>query len=435
MTYFAITAQYPIFAEADGTPLENGYVYIGQEGSNPITSPITVYWDDALLYPCAQPIRTLAGAPNRNGSPGQLYCSTSFSILVQDKNHNQIYYAKNGNKNFTDNSIKSRTNYIMNGQFEVNQRLASPDRWQQDVVGYTMTDTWTTLYYDQEILPDTPKYFISLRSIHAGSPAATDYARYVQVIEDFTMLAGDVVTLSFYARSPSTSNARFISTSFNSVSSFSPYTAYVEGIAPTLHALTSEFRLYTVTTTIPRIIGKAYEVVVDTSDTGIMVNFWLTAGSNFDSETNSLGFQGGTLDIANVRLNKGGSVDTSDKRLFAEELELCQRYYEKSYDLLVPPGNSKNNGSIVFRASAVDLDIPGPQFKTRKRTDSPTVAVYSPDIEDQVDKVYLLGTGQIAVDTYVWPNETGLALVELAVNTVDGGLYQYHYTVDDEFSL
>lgn len=95
MTYFPVQSPYPIFNEEDGTPLEDGFIYIGEANQNPITNPITISWDTAGLYPAAQPVRTIGGYPDRNGSPGIIYVNAGafedYSILVQDKQGNQIY--------------------------------------------------------------------------------------------------------------------------------------------------------------------------------------------------------------------------------------------------------------------------------------------------------------------------------------------------------
>ena len=81
-----IQQAYPTFTDIDGTPLENGYLYIGNVGLNPETSPQTVYWDSALTQPAAQPVRTSGGAPARNGSPAALYGPSSYSLTVRNKN-------------------------------------------------------------------------------------------------------------------------------------------------------------------------------------------------------------------------------------------------------------------------------------------------------------------------------------------------------------
>lgn len=96
MTYYQVISPYEVFEDTDGTPLENGYIYIGTANQNPITNPITVYWDNAFLYPAAQPIRTISGYPDRNGSPGKLFVNLGinpdYSIIINDKHQNMVFY-------------------------------------------------------------------------------------------------------------------------------------------------------------------------------------------------------------------------------------------------------------------------------------------------------------------------------------------------------
>ena len=81
----AVTNPFPLFYGSDGQPLNAGYIYVGTAGSNPETSPITVYWDAALTITAAQPIRTLNGYPSQSGSPGQpVISASSYSITVRD---------------------------------------------------------------------------------------------------------------------------------------------------------------------------------------------------------------------------------------------------------------------------------------------------------------------------------------------------------------
>lgn len=83
---------FALFSDNNGELLESGYVYIGEAGLNPVTNPINVFWDKDLLYPAAQPIRTINGLPSRNGSASALYTmSTEYSVLVEDKNQVFIY--------------------------------------------------------------------------------------------------------------------------------------------------------------------------------------------------------------------------------------------------------------------------------------------------------------------------------------------------------
>jgi len=76
------------------SPLNNGYVYIGTANLNPITNPISVYWDDALTQPAAQPLRTLNGFFSRSGTPARVYTSaTNFSMVVNDNKGELVYSA------------------------------------------------------------------------------------------------------------------------------------------------------------------------------------------------------------------------------------------------------------------------------------------------------------------------------------------------------
>ena len=95
MTFYSISKPYELFFDSNGEPLENGYIYIGEANQNPITNPVTVYWDVNGLYPAAQPVRTLAGYPGRNGSPSGIFIDSadnlSYSILIRDKNGELVY--------------------------------------------------------------------------------------------------------------------------------------------------------------------------------------------------------------------------------------------------------------------------------------------------------------------------------------------------------
>ena len=48
MSALSINPPYPVFPDIDGQPLEDGYIWIGTAGLNPISNPIVVYWDVAL---------------------------------------------------------------------------------------------------------------------------------------------------------------------------------------------------------------------------------------------------------------------------------------------------------------------------------------------------------------------------------------------------
>jgi hypothetical protein len=93
MPALSIQPTFPIFTDIDGQPLESGYIWIGTTNLNPITNPITAYWDAALTLAAVQPIRTIGGYPVNSGTPARLYVNSDYSIQVQNRNGSVVYSA------------------------------------------------------------------------------------------------------------------------------------------------------------------------------------------------------------------------------------------------------------------------------------------------------------------------------------------------------
>lgn len=93
MPAIAVNPPFPLFTDADGQPLDDAYIYIGTANQNPVSNPITVYWDSALTITATQPIRTSGGYPVYNGTPARFYTNSDYSILVRDKNGAFVYTA------------------------------------------------------------------------------------------------------------------------------------------------------------------------------------------------------------------------------------------------------------------------------------------------------------------------------------------------------
>jgi hypothetical protein len=89
-----VETSYPYFTDSNngGVALEAGYIYIGEENKDPESKPITTYWSkEPLANPTGQPIRTIAGHPSYNGTPGNIYIfESNYSMTVRDKNKNLI---------------------------------------------------------------------------------------------------------------------------------------------------------------------------------------------------------------------------------------------------------------------------------------------------------------------------------------------------------
>ena len=227
-------------------------------------------------------------------------------------------------------SLPNFRNKLINGTFDFWQRgtsqtssgYGSADRWNNNHSGSSKTASQQAFTVGQTEVPDNPKYY--LRTVVTSSTGAANNCSTQQRIEGVTTLAGQTVTLSFWAKADSNKD---IATEFTQDfgTGGSP-SSRVDGIGVTTHSLTTSWQKFTVTSAMPSISGKT--IGTDNNDY-IRVLFFFEAGSDFNSRTNSLGHQSGTFDIAQVQFEKGTVATPFEHRPISVELSLCQRYYNK----------------------------------------------------------------------------------------------------------
>lgn len=169
--------------------------------------------------------------------------------------------------------------------------------------------------------------------------------------------------------------------------------------------------------------GSTFQTTADTWQTG---NYFATA-----NQVNACDSTSNNFFITGVQIVKG-AVDTDFKRRsFAEELILCQRYYEKSYNLEDPTGSTLVGGresSIAHNASEMN-NYGFVTYKTRKRG-SATITIYNSttgtsgqvrDITAGTNKTAtssesnqrnyrITGTSLVAGNAYVWHWESSAEL-------------------------
>jgi hypothetical protein len=231
-------------------------------------------------------------------------------------------------------------------------------------------------------------------SSSAYSVISTDIFGLIQRIEGFNVAdlawgtaSAATVTLSFWVRSSLTGT--FGASLQNGASNRSYPFTYTISSANT-------FEQKTIT-----IVGDTTGTWVTDNTNAIQLTFSMGAGSNYNGTANAwsagsyfsvtgatsvVGTNGATFYITGVQLEKGSTATSFDYRPYGTELQLCQRYYESSYDIGTAAaaatttglrlwswainGNNGGNGSVVFQ-------VP-------KRT-APTVAIY--DGAGNVNKV------------------------------------------------
>ena len=174
---------------------------------------------------------------------------------------------------------------------------------------------------------------------------------------------------------------------------------------------------------------------IDFRSSGLLtstLNSWV--GGNYISSTgatNILATAGNYIEFTGVQLEKGTVATPFEFRPYATELQLCQRYYEKSYDQGVNPGTATAVG--VFSGVAGNPSgLQGPIFKVPKRADpiGAGVVYYSKagtvntltNWSNDLDGSAITGGGDYS--------QYGIRYLLASVTT--GSIYYYQWTVSTE---
>jgi len=94
---------------------------------------------------------------------------------------------------------------------------------------------------------------------------------------------------------------------------------------------------------------------------------------------------GKTIYIGDAQFEIGPKCTTIERRPYGLELALCQRYYEKSYDLATVPGTGTAAGCVLFTVPS-NSGRANVRFQTRKRA-APALTYYASS-DGEVSKFY-----------------------------------------------
>lgn len=187
-----------------------------------------------------------------------------------------------------------------------------------------------------------------------------------------------------------------------------------------------------------------------TNGHGIDINFTLMAGTTFQTtpniwqtgnffatsnQVNHAAVGGNTFRVTNVQLETGNIATPFEVRSFGEELALCQRYFEKTYNTDTAPGTITGTGSVQSHTDESVGNVihnNGWDFAVRKRA-TPTVIARS-HTSSTPNRVNGSADGNLAVDT-IGAGEsrvTSITLVNPAPSSGSSQVWVSHFTVDAE---
>jgi len=265
-------------------------------------------------------------------------------------------------------------NRVINGDMRIDQRNAG--------VAYAITsslygscDRWGSLagangvWTQQRVATGSTNFPFATR-VQRVAGSTSNAAGYIgQVIETTNCqdLAGQTITVSYYA----TAGANFSAASsiiyptidigtgtdqgWGSLNA-ATWTGYT-AISSATQAITTTRTRYSITVTVPagtNEIGVRFAAI----GTG-------TAGAN------------DWFQITGVQLEAGSTATEFERRPIGTELALCQRYYQKTYELLTAPGTVTTIGAINYIATGAFQDL-NDRLMVEMRGVPSTVQIFNP---------------------------------------------------------
>ena len=140
------------------------------------------------------------------------------------------------------------------------------------------------------------------------------------------------------------------------------------------------------------IVGDTSGTWLTTTGRGVVCNFYIALGTNYlgtsgvwngssiygvTGQANALASTSNIFAITGVQLEQNYQPTPFEQRPIGTELELCQRYYETSYDLGTAPATATEAGALYSGCSNANaLDGGSVRFRVPKRA-TPTVRTFN----------------------------------------------------------
>ena len=338
-------------------------------------------------------------------------------------------------------------NRLINGGMVLDQRNAGASV--AISTGTFLTDRWNvylshTATMTGQQSATAPNGFTNSLAITVGTGAATsstDQGFLRQKIEGFNVADlgwgtanAKTVTLSFWVRSSLTGTFGV------AIRNGSGNRAYVAAYTIS-SANTFEYKTIVIS-------GDTTGTWTTSNNTGIQVAWDLGTGTTYSQAAGSWtsnatisGLIGGvklaetsgaTFYITGVQLEEGNAATSFEFRPYGTELALCQRYYEKSYNIGVAPGSVTSTGSLyrTLDAGPTSYASPGPiRFKVNKRA-TPSVIVYG-TLTGASGTMYITGADRAAVVVFIGETGAGAYIDNISAGTAGSSIVA-HYTASAE---
>lgn len=345
-------------------------------------------------------------------------------------------------------STQVKDNLIINGGFPIPQRgtsFASPvdstytlDRWQYGKSG----DMVHTISQDTDVPTLVQSGITAQSSLKIdcttvdSSIGATDFCVIRQVVEGYNIApyVGRTLTLSFWVKA--TKTGTYCIAFFNSGNDRRFVTEYTVNTTDTWEKKSIIIPM--------NFSGGTWNY---TNGSGLKIWFMLACGSDYQTATtnawqtsstalatsnqvNACDNTSNNFWLANVKLEPGSIATPFIPRRFEDELRLCQRYYQKSYEVLTAPGTDTYLGlcSASNQYTTQTAYFNGFNFPVEMRG-VPNVTIYSK--QGTAGKADDVDSTEIANATVATPSSKGWRYLQTD-STASWAARMFHYIATAE---
>jgi hypothetical protein len=261
-----------------------------------------------------------------------------------------------------------------------------------------------------------------MRIVTVSQSAVGDFAGISQPIEDVRTFAGQTVAFSVWAKA-STGTPKI---GFNVEQAFGTGGSATVPTSAATQTITTSWARYTFTINVPSIAGKT----IGTGAPQLNTRIFTSAGTSISGAGYpAVGIQNVTIDLWGWQLENGSTTTAfqTASGSIAGELNLCQRYYEKSYNTDVAPGTATTDGWVntLYNTANTNQLRYGFRFMVNKRV-LPTMTFY--DNNGNINKVFKGAANQTLTTGYA--GTMGMAAGSAA--TTSAAEVGFHYLADAE---
>jgi len=307
------------------------------------------------------------GSNISNGTSNVAITSSNGNVTAYTNGNLAMTIDSNLNTTFRGTAVMASSflrNRLINGAMQIAQRGTSATVTAGTGVptastGYPCVDRWFVYSTGANVtaaqVAGTGNNKNLLQVTGAASVTAVGIGQRIEQLNSYD-LAGQTCTLSVNI-------ANSLLTTVTWTASYATTTADTFGTIGTPTKTQIATGTFTVTSTLTQYTASI--AVPAAATTGIEILF--TVGAQIS----------GTWQVGNAQLEAGSVATPFERRQYGEELILCQRYYEKSYNnsVAVPTAVTSGTGQLFVNAIAGGATVIGVNFAVSKRT-SPTVVAY-----------------------------------------------------------